>query len=295
MTRIAVTGLACVDFLFSVPEMPNRAEKYQASAVKPVGGGGGANASVALHRLGADVQFFSRIGDDDIAEMILKDLAREGLDLRHIHRSIGGASSCSSVLLDAAGERQIVNFRGAGLPDDPAWMDLSQSFDAALADTRWQAGARLLLQTARTRGVPGVLDGEAPVHGDVAMAASHVAFSEQGLRDFTGQNDAMDGLATAASRLPGWVCVTLGSGGVAFMDGGAMHRVPAFPITVIDSLGAGDVWHAGFTLRLAEGADERTAIRFANAAAALKCQTHGGRAGAPGRAETEAFLAQNPG
>ena len=66
-------------------------------------------------------------------------------------------------------------------------------------------------------------------------------------------------------------------------------------MTAVDTLGAGDVWHGAFALRLAEGADELTAIRFASAAAALKCTRPGGRMGAPSRAEVAAFLKERNG
>jgi sulfofructose kinase len=63
-------------------------------------------------------------------------------------------------------------------------------------------------------------------------------------------------------------------------------------VQVVDTLGAGDVWHGAFALGLAEGMDESTAVRFASAAAALKVQRRGGRAGAPCRAEVEELLRQ---
>ena len=65
----------------------------------------------------------------------------------------------------------------------------------------------------------------------------------------------------------------------------------AFPIQPIDTLAAGDVFHGAFALALAEGRGETEAMRFAAAAAAIKCTRFGGITGAPGRAEAEAFLA----
>ncbi len=65
----------------------------------------------------------------------------------------------------------------------------------------------------------------------------------------------------------------------------------AFPIQTIDTLAAGDVFHGAFVLALAEGREETEAIRFAAAAAAIKCTRFGGITGAPGRAEVEALVA----
>jgi sulfofructose kinase len=72
-----------------------------------------------------------------------------------------------------------------------------------------------------------------------------------------------------------------------------VNNIPAYPVTAVDTLGAGDVWHGAFALRLGEGADECDAMVFANAAAALKCTRFGGRSGAPGREETESLIAAN--
>ena len=81
--------------------------------------------------------------------------------------------------------------------------------------------------------------------------------------------------------------VTDGAEGVLMADG---SRLPARQVQVVDTLGAGDVWHGAFALRLAEGSAEGEAVAFANAAAALKCTRAGGRLGTPSRDETERFM-----
>ena len=68
--------------------------------------------------------------------------------------------------------------------------------------------------------------------------------------------------------------------------------MPATAVEVVDTLGAGDVWHGAFTLALAEGRPEVDAVRFANVAAALKCTGFGGRAATPNRVDVEAMLTE---
>lgn len=283
--------MAVIDFVFVVDEMPRRAEKYRARDQTTIGGGGGANAAVAVHRLGGEAVLAARLGDDAIGDMIAEGLQNEGLAVTAIQRTAGARSALSSVLVDAAGERQIVNYRGQHLPDDGGWIaDLPGPFAATLTDTRWPSGARAVLERAANEGVPGVLDAEAPVHGDLATLASHMAFSEQGLRSFTGLDDRETALIEANDMVPGWVCVTCGADGVLVMDGAVPLQIPAPVVNAVDTLAAGDIWHGAFTLRLAEGANEITAVRFANAAAALKCTRLGGRAATPSRAECDRFL-----
>jgi len=78
------------------------------------------------------------------------------------------------------------------------------------------------------------------------------------------------------------------------LEKGELRRFPAFVVPVVDTLGAGDVWHGAFALALAEGRDEAEAVRFASAAAAIKVQRAGGRSGAPTRVELDEFLAAHP-
>jgi sulfofructose kinase len=89
--------------------------------------------------------------------------------------------------------------------------------------------------------------------------------------------------------------VTVGESGVLFLEEGRVAAVPAFAVDAVDTLAAGDAWHGAFALALAEGRDERAAIRFASAAAAIKCTRFGGRAGLPSRAEVDAFLRERGG
>jgi sulfofructose kinase len=89
-----------------------------------------------------------------------------------------------------------------------------------------------------------------------------------------------------------WCCVTLGDSGTIYMSDGELRKVAAHEVRVSDTLGAGDVWHGAFTLALAEGRSTNNAMTFASAAAALKVQNGGGRAGCPTRENVEDLLQQ---
>ena len=95
-----------------------------------------------------------------------------------------------------------------------------------------------------------------------------------------------------APRTEAFLAVSDGPGPVRYIAEGAVRTMPVFKIEAIDTLAAGDVFHAGIALALAEGRDAVAAMRFGAAAAALKCTRFGGSMGAPKRAEVEAFLAK---
>ena len=296
MKTILCAGVAVIDFVFHVDEMPTRPEKYRAHDAAITGGGNAANAAVAVARLGGRARLAARLGDDAVADMIVAGLEAEGVETRLVRRFPGRKSSFSSVLIDRAGERQIVNYRDMDISFGAEWLasaDLGD-FDVALADTRWPQCGAAVLARARQRGVPGVLDAEAPIAlaEEALRLASHVAFSAQGLRDYVGTDDLESALRKASDQLNAWVGVTDGAKGAIWLEGETLRHAPAYSLDAGETLGAGDVWHAAFALELAQGSGEADAIRFANAAAAVKCMRRGGRAGYPTRAEVMTFIAE---
>jgi sulfofructose kinase len=295
---VLCVGHAVQDFVFTVAVLPDRGAKYRATRFESVGGGPAATAAVAVSRLGGHAFLAARVGDDDAAGMIAAELTGFGVDCTHVLRCPGSASSVSAVIVDARGERMIVNHLDPSLPVDATWLPSAGSVGArvVLADTRWPEGALVALSAARAAGLPAVLDADRPVPADGVLlhAATHVAFSSDALADLTGIGDVRLALAEVARGLQGWCCVTAGGDGVYWYEQGEMRHEPAFDVPVVDTLGAGDVWHGAFALALAEGSRETDAVRFASAAAALKVQRSGGRAGVPSRAELDAFIATQP-
>ncbi len=294
MPVVLVVGVAVMDFVFFVDEMPAKPEKYRALDAAITGGGCAANAAFAIARLGGATRLAGRLGDDAVAELIEADLRDARIDTSGLRRHAGHRSSFSSVYVDRAGERQIMNFRDHSLPRAPDWLRELDFADVAavLADTRWAEGATEAMRIARERGIPGVLDGEAPFDGseEAVRLASHVAFSAQGLRAYAKGGDLSECLHGLTVEPNQFVCVTDGARDVLWRMEPEKGAIPAFPVSPVETLGAGDLWHGAFAMRLAAGAGESDAIHFANAAAALKCTRTGGRQSYPTLAEVETFL-----
>jgi sulfofructose kinase len=289
-------GHAVQDFVFTLPTLPVAAEKYRAQDFASVGGGPAATAAVTVTKLGGRAHLAARVGQDAVAKVMIAELEGYGVDCTQVHRFAGCQSSLSAVMLDRAGERMIVNYLDPRLPATPAWLpdNLPETTAAVLADTRWPDGAEHMLGLAKQAGVKAVLDADVPVPKDGRLldVATHVAFSAPGLADFAGSRDLRAALAEISRRIEAWCCVTMGGEGVLFAQRGQVGSVPAFAVTPVDTLGAGDVWHGAFALAVAEGKAEATAVAFANGAAALKVQKRGGRSAIPTRAELDDFLAQ---
>lgn len=296
MATVLCIGQAVQDFVFSVDTMPMAAEKYRASSFETLGGGPAATAAVAICRLGGTAQLATRVGDDMLANLIAAELESYGVDCTLMRRMGGRRSSVSAVLVDSAGERLIVNYLDDSMEADPEWLHAYAPLDiaAVLVDTRWPEGALLGLNLATRNGLPAVLDADLPVpkDGELVNAATHVAFSARGLAEYSGIEDAEAALRSVHQQFGNWCCVTLGPDGLLMIEDGQLRHSPAFEVTVRDTLGAGDVWHGAFALALAEGQATGDAVRFASAAAALKVQNGGGRAGCATRGDVQEFLLQ---
>ena len=214
----------------------------------------------------------------------------------------GARSSHSAIIVEGNGERLIVSYRGDALEAPESLIgERPLEADAVMIDVRWPAGAVRVAARARALGIPIVLDAEM---GNVELLrtlvpiSDHVIFSETGWAEWLGHLPAEDetravlrGLVDAGATL---AAVTLGERGVLYTSGsggaGAVAHLPAFPVIAVETLGAGDAFHGAYALALAEGQGIEEAMRFAAAAAALRCTRSGGRAALPSRQEVLALL-----
>ena len=297
MKRVICIGLAVLDHVFYLPEIPKNPIKSFATSYKIVGGGNAATAAVAISRAGGQAIFWGSLGDDLNGDIILSELKEFGVDVEDVKRLIGLNSSVSSVLIDNTGERLITNYTDNKLIKKADWLPLGKLIksDAVLADLRWQGGALKTLRKARELGIPGVLDADLAPTGlneEVIKNATHVLFSEPALNEFTQGKPIVEALHWVSEINGGWAGVTEGSSGTRWLDNGKLRHVPAFKVETVDTLGAGDVFHGVFALSLAEGHLENNALIRASAAAALSCSRSGGRKTIPLRKEIEALISQ---
>jgi len=279
-----------------VETFPAPGAKVSASDFIVTGGGCAANAAVAVARLGGRAVFAGPLGgeDDAVSTRIVADLGREGIDCAGVVRNVGATASVSLILLDAQGEKSIATRRGAGLgealPKNVA--RLVADAGAVLVDNRFPEFVTAVCRAAQARNIPIVvdLDQATRVNDPLLELGTHVIASAEALGGTTGESDFGAALARLARHAGGFLAVTDGPKGVSWREHGALHHMPAFALQAIDTLAAGDVFHGGFALALAEGKSVDEALRFGAAAAALKCTRFGGAAGAPKRRDVDAFL-----
>ncbi len=300
--RILCAGIIVLDEVFRVDEFPQADGKVQATGYFMVNGGCAANAAVAIARLGGRAALAGPMGgpqgEDGNGDRVLKALLRENVDCTFCERIDGMATALSAIFMNARGERTIVTYRdrriAATAPKDP--QATVAAADAVLADNRYPDFVRPICEAARQRNLPVLIDGDRPTVEDDPLfrLGTHVIFSSECLRATTGASDLGEGLCRMAKRTPAFLAVSNGPGDILYLDDGVLRTLPVFTIEAVDTLGAGDAFHGGFILALAEGKGISAALRFGAAVAGIKCARLGGSAGSPTRAEVDALMAAQP-
>lgn len=298
--KLLSVGALTLDTILRVETLPVHQGKFIASDGVQIASGMATSAACAAHRLGAEVSLWASAGDDAVADQLIAGIEAEGVDCTFVRRVRGARSALASILVDAHGERIIVPFYDGLAQADPEVLPVADltAFDAVLVDVRWPGAAALALKAARAVGRPAILDADtAPLEvlEQLLPLATHIVASETAARIVCGQAlDPETACADLASRTDAFVAVTGGAAGCWWHDrrAGYVRHVAAPRVKAVDTLAAGDVFHGAFAVGLAEAMPVEQALRFASAAAALKCLRFGGRLGAPDRAETLAMVAQ---
>lgn len=284
---VLCVGALSLDTIFRLDGLPDGPGKFLPKDALQVVQGMATAQAASIVRLGGTARLWASCGDDVIGDRMQADLAAAGIDISALRRVAGARSGYSTILMDKRGERMIVPFYDPAIRTAPDALPDMSGIAAVSVDVRWPAAAEMALKAARARNLPVILDLEiAPpeVAERLLPLATHIIASEAGARAVTGQS-AEESVALLAKD-GATVAVTCGEAGLYWTGG----YLPAFPIESVDTLAAGDVFHGAFALALVEGQPVARALRFAAAAAAIKCSRFGGRLGAPTRAEVEALL-----
>ena len=293
---VLCAGIAVEDFLFKVERFPAPGTKMRASDLVATTGGCAANAAVAVARLGGRARFSGPVGTDDASRRFLDALAKTGVDPSGVLRVEGGSISVSGIFIDRDGEKMVATLHGKGLdgatPPDAA--ALVADIDVLLVDNRFPDFVRADLPRRRRARHSGGARRRQGDHGRTIRCSRPPRISSSRRRrcwrppaspTSARRCSASPPASAASSRSPTARTTCCGS------SDGALRRLPVFKVEAVDTLGAGDSFHGGFALALAEGRDEVAAMRFGAAAAALKCTRFGGISGTPRRDEVEALLA----
>jgi sugar/nucleoside kinase (ribokinase family) len=285
-------GGAAWDMLGVVGHYPLPGEKAELIRFEEQGGGQAGTAMVAVARLGGRATIVGTNGDDDAGSKIRRSFCEEGVEVSHLQTDPGSRSHLAFCFIkEDSGDRAIFFDRGNKRRLEPG--DLDRDFVVSarclLFDTHHWSAAGTAATWAREAGMPVVTDLERPTPENETLLrlGTHHVMPEHYLLEHTGESDPR----RAAEKLvaeyhPEALVVTRGArGAVAYAEGEAL-RQPAYPVeSVVDTTGAGDVFHGAFAYGLTLGYDLPTNLEFSALVAGLKCRRLGGRAGIPRKDE----------
>lgn len=288
-------GQCSLDQVARLPHVPPFAGKVEMLSWSEHPGGQIATAVLTCARLGLRASFLTSVGDDRAGEACLAPLAREGVAIDGIKICPGVRSQGAMILVDEdSGERTVLWHREPGLrmaPDDVPVAILDRArlllLDAGDPDlARWAA------RRMRAAGRPTVLDADTPGPQVRALLGEvdHPIVPEAFARETFGTDrleESLEAMRAAGARGP---VITRGpAGAVGLFEGGPIEA-PAFAVPVVDTTGAGDVFHGAFAWGLLQQLPPEGLLRLANAAAGMSCGAAGAQGGLPTEQALKDFL-----
>ena len=297
--RILCIGLPVRDLTFRV-NVPARGSKENATHFDEICGGNALNAAIGIVRLGGRASICGPMGDsqETSSRYIFDKMAQEGIETNHLIHMPDLVTPISAIMIDDTGERTIVTFRDPELwkVKLPPTELLLEDCAAILTESRYAPFCTELCAEAVKRGIPVVVDVDRAMsmREGLLTASSHLVFSSEPLQQTADVTDDGQALQKLAKLTPSFLAGTRGPQGTIWLnEKGGLEETAAFPVHTVATHGAGDVLHGACALAITEKQELRQALRFASAAAALKCTRFGGAYAAPQRTEVEAFLGEH--
>ena len=293
MHDVIGVGANSVDYVYRLPQYPrpdSPTAKMPISSHHISCGGQVATTLCTCAAMGLRTAYVGATGNDANGSRIREELARRGVDTRDavVRDTI---NPYAVILLDEAeGERIVLWDRQPALALEPGEMPAAAIAGARLlhVDDVDQDASIDAASIARRAGIPVTSDIERMTErtGELVAAVTIPIFAEHLLEPLTGERDFERALRKLRGRHGGMLCVTLGARGAMLLDGDRLHHEPGYPVTGVDTTGAGDVFRGAFIYALLRGDAPPGILRFANAAAAISCTRAGAIDSVPTLEET---------
>jgi sugar/nucleoside kinase (ribokinase family) len=298
MKRIHCVGIVVVDLLngpIKAYPVPRSVTQITAEWTRVMPGGGAANTSSAIARMGIPVAAFSKVGADLNGEFIRREMEKAGVDVSGFSVSETQGTPFTFVGVHADSERTFIHTPGANLSFTLGDLDLERvlAADLLLYNDLWVLpafdgkSAATLLAEAQKRGVITFLDecyGYGPKREPLEAMLPYCDYFTPSYDDLKSIYPGLSQEALATDLLAcgaKTVVIKIGQEGCLVAWGKERHRVPITPAKPVDTTGAGDCWNAGFMAALAHGEDILRAARVGNACAAFGIEAVGGSTGVP--------------
>jgi sulfofructose kinase len=295
---IVGVGLNATDTLIPVPHYPASGSKVEFRSASVLPGGQVATAMVACQTWGLRARYIGKLGDDDAANLHREEFRKLGVET-HLFSAPGCPSQQAFILVEDSGERTVLWKRDDRLtlrPEDlrREWIADARAIHLDGHDTE---AAITAATWAREAGIPVVADLDELYPGveQLLEKVDYLIVSRDIPTRITGKADLPDALARVQRQFGcRLTAATLGPNGVLAYTHNTWCYRPAFRVNVVDTTGAGDIFHAGFIFGLLQNWPLVRTLDFGCAAAALNCTGTGARGGISPVADIEKLIATAP-
>ena len=298
MADLVAIGNALVDRVHRVTTLPPPDGGAAILASDRVPGGVEGNVAAAAAALGLGVAVIAHVGDDADGQLVLDDLVARGIDTSAVRRGPAGETATSLVFVDPDG-RRVIFTGGRGV----AALSLTDADRERLAAARACVTSTYVPPTLLAEVLEACARGETPVSVDLAGTFDDLAprgltrerllellpgigllvLGREPLRDLTGCHDVDAAIDELRRHTAGRIAVTAGADGLVLDGDDRRVRVPAQPVEVVDTRGAGDATHAALVATwVLGGATPERAGAAAAAAGAHATRGEGARGALPG-------------
>lgn len=300
---VAGLGYCSYDILAITPRLPGFDDVVGLHAIDLVydGGGPAGTALTALARLGARTGYIGVLGDDQEGQILYDLFVREGVDVSRLRRRHDvGTNVCLLLVEQATARRAILCHRrvpSTALTLDDADRDYIQSARVLHLDGQFMPAAIQAARWARESGTKVCLDANHPRPGldELLPLVDWLVVAEPFPLAYTGLSKAGEAAQQLFATGSEVLVITQGARGCQVWTGEDQFHAPGFPVQAVDTTGAGDAFHGAFIYGMLESSqdtqwDLQQVATFANAVAAINCQTLGGRRGLPSLTQVKGLL-----
>ncbi len=302
MKKILVIGSSNIDFVVNVPYMPAVGETIMGGDFTKIPGGKGANQAFACGKLGGDTAFLSTVGDDDLGQLMIHNLASAGVDTRSMRPVEGKPTGMALIYVNKQGNNSIVVVAGANTDCSVEYIEEKNKIfgksDILLVQMEVpHESVYYAIKKAKSMGIMVILNpAPAPdsIPDEIYKCVDVITPNETELQKLSGceivtEEDAKCGSKVLLQKGVKNVLVTLGSKGAMLVNEKEATLFSPPDIKVVDTTAAGDTFNAAFSVMVAEEKSFHDAIRFANIASTISVSRKGAQTSVPSRQEVMDF------
>lgn len=280
MTHGIFVGLSTVDLIYTLEEFPSPNAQVVARNQEVLAGGPATNAAIAFSHLGGSATLFAAVGSHALASLVRTELQRYSVDLIDPAPKSDQPPPISSVYVDGRGQRTVVSVNTTRSQIPAPQVDPSSLRNAGilLIDGHAMEACVAWAKEAQTHGIPVVLDagswkpGTERLLKNVDTAICSADFRPPGCTDEDSVIEYLQSLGTK------YIAITRGPDPVRFVSDSSAGFIDVPHVEVVDTMGAGDIFHGAFCYYTAIGYNFVAALRQAATIAAESCRFSGTRA-----------------